>query len=112
MISNLNEIKNNYEKKNLKIKGKTEKKNADVSDGMLNIKKKKVNKVVEFLEKKTHSTMSDFSLIDNLRDLTNLLSDRNSGNIMLGYPLRYEENPIRKESLESLMEEIVDSNDI
>lgn len=31
---------------------------------------------------------------------------------MLGYPLRYEENPIRKESLESLMEEIVDSNDI
>lgn len=52
MISNLNEIKNNYEKKNLKIKGKTEKKNADVSDGMLNIKKKKVNKVVEFLEKK------------------------------------------------------------
>lgn len=52
MISNLNEIKKNYEKKNLKIKGKTEKKNADVSDGMLNIKKKKVNKVVEFLEKK------------------------------------------------------------
>lgn len=32
--------------------------------------------------------------------------------MMSGYPLRFEENPIRKEVVESMMGEIVDFNDI
>lgn len=74
-------------------------------------KKEQIMDVVEFMEEK-HSTISDFSLIDNLRDLTNLLSNRYSGIRILGYPLRYEEKLIEEKLLKSMMGEIVDLNDI
>lgn len=66
--------------------------------------------VVEFLGEK-HSTMSDFSLIDNLKDLKNLLSNRNCGIRIFGYPLRYQEKSIKEELLESFIGEMVDLDD-
>lgn len=38
--------------------------------------------------------MSDMSLMDNLNDLKNLLSNKDSDLRISGYPLRYEENSI------------------
>lgn len=67
--------------------------------------------VVEFLEEK-HSTMSDFSLIDNIKDLKNLLFNRNCGIRIFGYPLRYQEKSIKEELLESFTGEMFDLDDI
>uniref|UniRef100_K1RF12 Uncharacterized protein n=1 Tax=Magallana gigas TaxID=29159 RepID=K1RF12_MAGGI len=110
IVSKLDEIKKNYENT---LREKLESKNTSVSEGRLNLEenKKQIMDVVEFLEEK-HSTMSDFSLIDNLRDLKTLLSIRDSANMIFGYPLRYKQNSIREELLESMMGEVVDLNEI
>ncbi|XP_065926117.1 E3 ubiquitin-protein ligase TRIM38-like [Magallana gigas] len=110
IVSKLDEIRKNYEKK---LRGNLESKNSETNDGRLNLEKKKeqIMDVVDFIEEK-HSTMSDYSLIDNLRDLTNLLSNRDRGITILGYPLRYEENLIKEDLLKLMMGDIVDLNDI
>lgn len=110
IVSKLDEIRKNYEKR---LRENLESKNSEINDGRLNLEKKKeqIMDVVEFMEEK-HSTMSDFSLIDNLRDLTNLLSNRDRGIRILGYPLRYEENLIKEDLLKLMMGDIVDLNDI
>uniref|UniRef100_K1RIS6 Tripartite motif-containing protein 38 n=1 Tax=Magallana gigas TaxID=29159 RepID=K1RIS6_MAGGI len=79
IVSKLDKIRKNYEKK---LRGNLESKNSEINDGRLNLEKKKeqIMDVVEFIEEK-HSTMSDYSLIDNLRDLTNLLSNRDRATI-------------------------------
>lgn len=69
--------------------------------------------LVNFLEEK-HSTKSDFSLIDNLRDLTNLVyntdvySDIEKG----GFSARYRKGGISYGLLESMMGQTFDIDDI
>lgn len=85
IFTKLDKIKKNYENT---LREKLERINVECRQSKLNLKKKQIMGVVEFLEEK-HSTMSDFSLIDNLKDLKNLLSNRNCGIRIFGYPLRY-----------------------
>lgn len=67
--------------------------------------------LVQFLEEK-HSTMSGYSLIDNLRDLSNLMSDRNSDMEQGNHSVRYRKSDISEELLESLMGKMFDLDDI
>ncbi|XP_052704912.1 uncharacterized protein LOC128180798 [Crassostrea angulata] len=88
-------------------------KNAKVSEKKLDLEKnsKKIKDFVKFLEDK-HSIMSDYSLIENLRDLTNLVSNTD-GNIEKGdYSLMYREGGIGEELLESMMGHTFDVDDI
>eukprot|EP00105_Crassostrea_gigas_P028289 XP_011449897.1 PREDICTED: E3 ubiquitin-protein ligase TRIM33-like [Crassostrea gigas] len=76
IVSKLDEIKKNLE---TKLVENLVRKNAEVSKKILGLEKKRehIKDLVEFLEDK-HGTMSDYSLIDNLRDLTNLVSNTDS----------------------------------
>lgn len=76
IVTKLDKIKKNYE---IAFRKNLERKNAEVSEKSLDLenKKKQLMDFVKFLEVK-HSTMSDYCLIDNLRDLTIILSTSNS----------------------------------
>lgn len=62
-----------------KLKKVLERENAELKRKQLDLKKKQIqiNDLVTFLDEK-HNTMSDYGLIDNLRDLTNLVFKRDS----------------------------------
>lgn len=87
IVSKLTEIMKNYRKK---LSENLERKNAEVSEKMLNLetRKKQVLNLVKFLDE-NNSTMSDFSLIDNLRNLSNLLSNRDFDLEKGGHSVRY-----------------------
>lgn len=109
IVSKLHGIKKNLE---TRFSSHLFSKNADVGNKKLNMAKKrdKIKELVKFLEEK-HSTMSDFSLIDNLRDLTYLVScDVDKG----AHSVRYRKGNIIEKSLESMamMGETFDFDDI
>lgn len=67
--------------------------------------------LVQFLEEQ-HNNMSEYSLIDNLRDLTNLLSIKDNDFEKGNLSVRYRKGDIREGSLESMMGQCFDFNDI
>lgn len=73
IVSRLNEIKKNRERL---LRNNLQRKNTEVrqkTSDLENKKKQGIN-LVKFLEQK-HSTMSDYSLLDNLRDFPKLMPD-------------------------------------
>lgn len=67
--------------------------------------------LVEFLEE-NHSTMSDYSLIDNPRDLIKLVPNTNTNIENGNHSVRYRGGVIREESLESIIGQTFDLDDI
>uniref|UniRef100_K1PTY3 Uncharacterized protein n=1 Tax=Magallana gigas TaxID=29159 RepID=K1PTY3_MAGGI len=89
-------------------------KNAKVSEKKLDLEKnyKKIKDFVKFLEDK-HSTMSDYCLIDNHRDLmTNLKSNKDSDKEKGYFSARYRGGVINEGILESMMGQTLDLDDI
>lgn len=72
---------------------------------MLEKKREHIKDLVKFLDEK-HSTMSDF--IENLRDLTNLVSNTDSDRKGGGHSVRYKRGDISKGFLESILGETFD----
>nr|XP_034318344.1 uncharacterized protein LOC117686753 [Crassostrea gigas] len=110
IVSILIETKKNFEtklRKNLKTK------NAKVSENKVDLEKKRehITDLIKFLEEK-HNTMSDYSLIDNLRDLTNLVSNTDSDKEKGDHSLRYKIGDTREGLLEAIMGQTFDLNDI
>lgn len=89
-------------------------KNAKVSEKKLDLEKnsKKIKDYVKFLEEK-HSTMSDYCLIDNHRDLmTNLKSNKDSDKEKGYFSARYRGGVINEGIPESMMGQTLDLDDI
>ncbi|XP_065925641.1 uncharacterized protein [Magallana gigas] len=109
IVSKLEEIKKNYGKT---LKENLERKNAEVSEKKLDLerKKKQVMDLVKFLEEK-NNTMSDHSLIDNLRDLSNLLSNRDCDLEKGDHSVKYRKGDISEGLLESMMGQTFDLDD-
>uniref|UniRef100_K1P1S7 Uncharacterized protein n=1 Tax=Magallana gigas TaxID=29159 RepID=K1P1S7_MAGGI len=109
IVSKLDEIKKNLE---TKLVENLERKNAEVSKKNLGLEKKRerIKGLVEFLEDK-HGTMSDYSLIDNLRDLTNLVSNTDSDIERGDHSVRYRGGDISEGSLDSIMGHTFDLDD-
>uniref|UniRef100_A0A8W8M5C0 B box-type domain-containing protein n=3 Tax=Magallana gigas TaxID=29159 RepID=A0A8W8M5C0_MAGGI len=109
IVSKLDEIKKNLE---TKLVENLERKNAEVSKKKLDLEKKRdhIKDLVEFLEDK-HGTMSDYSLIDNLRDLTNLVSNTDSDIERGDHSVRYRGGDISEGSLDSIMGQTFDLDD-
>ncbi|XP_052683464.1 uncharacterized protein LOC128163835 [Crassostrea angulata] len=109
IVSKLDEIKKNLE---TKLVENLERKNAEVSKKKLDLEKKRdhIKDLMEFLEDK-HGTMSDYSLIDNLRDLTNLVSNTDSDIERGDHSVRYRGGDISEGSLDSIMGQTFDLDD-
>uniref|UniRef100_A0A8W8IYZ2 B box-type domain-containing protein n=1 Tax=Magallana gigas TaxID=29159 RepID=A0A8W8IYZ2_MAGGI len=109
IISKLADINKNYIKK---LSDNLERKNAEVSENILNLqrRKKRVMDLVKFLEE-DNSTMSDYSLIDNIRNLSNLLSNRDFYLEKGDYSERYKSGDISEGLLESMMGQTFDLDD-
>lgn len=75
----------------------------------MDLKKKQIqiNDLVTFLDEK-HNTMSDYGLIDNLRDLTNLVFERDSEIKRGDHLVEYRRGDISEVLLESMMGQILD----
>lgn len=110
IVSKLDDIKKNFEKK---LKETLDRKNAKVSENKIDLEKKRnqIDDLVKFLEGK-HSTMSDYNLIDNLRDLTNLVSYKDSDLEKINYSARYRKGGISKGLLDAMMGQTIDLDDI
>nr|XP_034309487.1 uncharacterized protein LOC105346241 [Crassostrea gigas] len=109
IVSKLDEIKKHLD---TKLVENLERKNAEVSKKKLDLEKKRdhIKDLVEFLEDK-HGTMSDYSLIDNLRDLTNLVSNTDSDIEREDHSVRYRRGDISEGSLDSIMGQTFDLDD-
>uniref|UniRef100_K1QPY3 Uncharacterized protein n=1 Tax=Magallana gigas TaxID=29159 RepID=K1QPY3_MAGGI len=99
IVSKLDEIRKNIE---TKLREVLERENAELKRKQLDLKKKQIqiNDLVTFLDEK-HNTMSDYGLIDNLRDLTNLVFERD-------HLVEYRRGDISEVLLESMMGQILD----
>ncbi|XP_065925025.1 E3 ubiquitin-protein ligase TRIM71-like [Magallana gigas] len=109
IVSKLKEIKENY---GGKLKEDLVRKNGEVSGKKIDLEKKKkqVMDLVKFLEEK-HSTMSDYSLIENLRDLSNLLLNRDCDLEKGEHSVKYRKGDINEGLLESMMGQTFDLDD-
>ncbi|XP_065924427.1 uncharacterized protein [Magallana gigas] len=101
IVSKLAQIKKNLE---TNLKKNLEQKNAEVIEKKLDLEKKtkQVMDLVKFLEEK-HGTMSDYSLIENLRDLTSLVSNTDIDIEKGDHSVRYRRGDISEGLLESMM---------
>lgn len=100
------EIRKNIE---TKLREGLERKNAELKRKQLDLKKKQkqINDLLTFLDE-NYSTMSDYGLIENLRDLTNLVSNTGSGKEKGDYLLEYRRGDISEVLLESMMGQTLD----
>lgn len=91
------------------MKKNLERKHAEVTEKKLDLEKKieQVMDLVKFLEE-NHKTMSDNSLIDNLRDLFNLVFNTNSYIKNWDHTVRYGEGGIRNGLLKSILGQTFD----
>lgn len=110
IVSKLNEIKKNLD---IKLREHIKRKNAKVNEKKINLERKneQIKDLVKFLEEK-HSTMSDYSLIDNLRDLTSLVSNKDSDLEWGKYAVRYRRGNINEGSIQSMMGHTFDLDNI
>lgn len=110
IVSKLNEIKTSYEKI---LKNKVEEKNNEIRKKKLVLvkKKEKVDNLAKFLEEK-YRTMSDYSLIDNLRDGKNLISNNEIDMQNKDFSARYKQGRFNDRLLESIVGHVFDLNDI
>ncbi|XP_062585420.1 uncharacterized protein LOC134247100 [Saccostrea cucullata] len=102
-IRNHNEeiLRGNLEKKNEKLKSKKSE---------MNKKKKEIQEVVKFMED-NKSTMSDFSLIDNHRELTKMLSGPDVDIKNYKHSARYSKGEISDEVLKNMTGKTLDLDD-
>ncbi|XP_062610545.1 uncharacterized protein LOC134272312 [Saccostrea cucullata] len=101
IITRLTEIKKRHEKK---MKDNLIKKNDQVNHMKTELEKKKkeILNTAQFIEE-NNSTMSDYSLIDNHRDLTKMLSRLEVYKTIYGHSVRFIRGEIKEERLESLV---------
>lgn len=106
IVSKLDEIRKNIE---TKLREVLETENAELKRKQLDLKKKQIqiNDLVTFLDEK-HNTMSDYGLIDNLRDLTNLVFERDSEIKRGDHLVEYRRGDISEVLLESMIGQILD----
>ncbi|XP_052703774.1 uncharacterized protein LOC128180032 [Crassostrea angulata] len=106
IVSKLDEIRKNIE---TKLREVLERENAELKRKQLDLKKKQIqiNDLVTFLDEK-HNTMSDYGLIDNLRDLTNLVFERDSEIKRGDHLVEYRRGDISEVLLKSMMGQIFD----
>lgn len=110
IVTKCDEIKKNYE---IALRENLERKKAEVSEKSLELenKKKQLMDLAKFLKEK-HSTMSDYCLIDNLRNLTNILSTNDSEIDQGNLSMRYKSGDIGEDLVESMMGRTFDLDDI
>ncbi|XP_052706278.1 uncharacterized protein LOC128181789 [Crassostrea angulata] len=110
IMSKLDEIRKSFE---IEFREKLMRKNAEVIEKQKDLEKQseKIKDLVKFLEEE-HNNMSDYSLIDNLRDLTNLRSNTKCDFEKKDYSVRYRSGGVSSESLESIMGQMFDLDDI
>lgn len=101
VVSKPYEIKKIFE---TKLREQLKEKNAEVIEKKLDLEKKreKIKDLMKFLKEK-HSTMSDYSLIDNLRDLTRLISYRDCDFENLSELAGYRKEDISEGLVHSMM---------
>lgn len=110
IISKLDQLKMSHEKTlRDNLRSNSFEMNKEKVD--LEMKKKQVLELVKFLEER-HSTMSDFSFIDNLKNLACLTSVRDGDLQRESHLLRYRGGIINEGSLESLMGQTFDLDSI
>lgn len=110
IISKLDQLKMSHEKTlRDNLRSNSFEMNKEKVD--LELKKKQVLELVKFLEER-HSTMSDFSFIDNLKNLACLTSVRDGDLQRESHLLRYRGGIINEGSLESLMGQTFDLDSI
>lgn len=95
-----------------KLKENLKSKNAemDMKKSELESKAKNVLDLVNLLEGK-HSTLSDYSLISSLRDLNNLLHNKDSDKENGDHSVRYRRGVISEELVDSMMGQTLDLDD-
>ncbi|XP_061185004.1 uncharacterized protein LOC133193020 [Saccostrea echinata] len=103
IMTRLSEIKNRHEKTLL---GNLIKKNAELEK-----RKKEIDDSVEFMEE-NNSTMSDYSLIDNHRELAKMLSEVEVHTTNCEHSVRFIRGEIKDDLLESLVGRTSDLDDI
>uniref|UniRef100_A0A8W8MUN2 B box-type domain-containing protein n=1 Tax=Magallana gigas TaxID=29159 RepID=A0A8W8MUN2_MAGGI len=110
IVSKLAQIKKNLE---TNLKKNLEQKNAEVIEKKLDLEKKtkQVMDLVKFLEEK-HGTMSDYSLIENLRDLRSLVSNTDIDIEKGDHSVRYRKGDINNVLLESMMGQTLNLDEI
>ncbi|XP_052703772.1 uncharacterized protein LOC128180031 [Crassostrea angulata] len=110
IVSKLAQIKKNLE---TNLKKNLEQKNAEVIEKKLDLEKKtkQVMDLVKFLEEK-HGTMSDYNLIENLRDLTSLVSNTDIDIEKGDHSVRYRRGDISEGLLESMMGQTLNLDEI
>ncbi|XP_062620367.1 uncharacterized protein LOC134281946 [Saccostrea cucullata] len=106
----LKEVKERFEKK---LKDNLVEKNCrlEIKKSDLDQKKKRIVDMVEFL-KKNNSTMSDYSLIDNHRELTKLLSELEIQTANREHSVRFIRGEINNNLPESLVGYTLDLDDM
>lgn len=99
--------------KETKLRENLKSKNAELNMKKLELEKKakSVMDLVNLLEGK-HSTMTRYSLIDNLRNLDNFLPNRDSYNEKGDHSVKYRGGVINEGLLESMMGRTHDLDDI
>lgn len=110
ILSKLNGIKSNNE---MILQNKLETINGELSRTKSDIEKKKeqASELLKFVEEK-YRTMSEYSLIDNLRDLVKLVSNTNNDKEKTIFAARYKEGQINETLLKSMMGQISDLEDM
>ncbi|XP_061165883.1 uncharacterized protein LOC133174801 [Saccostrea echinata] len=110
IIARLTEIRKRHEQT---VRDDLVKKNDQLNHVKSELDKKKrgIIDMVEFMEE-NNSTMSDYSLIDNYRELTRMLSELEVHTTNCEHSVKFTRGDINNNLLESLVGRTVDLNDI
>lgn len=106
VIFSLAEIKRNYTKT---LKDNLEEQNDELKEQKSNLKMKRkhIAGLAKFLEE-NHNTMTDYSLLEKLTDLNNMMSNKGSDNEEEKHLLKYENYGVCKGLLKLMMGQISD----
>ncbi|XP_062577175.1 uncharacterized protein LOC134239043 [Saccostrea cucullata] len=109
IIVKLNEIRKNIEQR---LRDNLEEKNKKLNSvkSELDKKKKKMEEMVEYMED-NKSSMSDYGLIDNHRELTKILSAQDANFSNFNYSMRYSKGEISDEVLKKMIGKTLDLDD-
>ncbi|XP_062582640.1 uncharacterized protein LOC134244378 [Saccostrea cucullata] len=110
IMASLTEIRKNNERRLTEdLEEKNKKLNSVKSE--LNKKKEEIEEMVKFMED-NNRTMSDYSFIDNHRELTEKLTGQDGNFNNFNYSLRYVKGEISDEVMENMIGKIQDLNNI
>ncbi|XP_062577199.1 uncharacterized protein LOC134239062 [Saccostrea cucullata] len=110
IMDKLTEIRKNTEQR---LRDNLEGKNNNLNEMKckLDKKKKAIKEMVKFMED-NNSTMSDYGVIDNYMELTQMLSDQDANFNNFNSPLRYVKGEISDEMMENMVGKTLDLFDI